>query len=81
MAAKIVTSTENLFCEDWLDFRKKGIGGSDASVVCGINRYKSQVELWMEKTNHMPPQEVGESAYWVTVLEQNVKREFTKRTK
>lgn len=79
MAAKIVTSTENLSYEDWLDFRKKGIGGSDASVVCGINRYKSPVELWMEKTNRMPPQEAGESAYWGTVLEPLVREEFSKR--
>ncbi len=78
--AKIVTSTENLDYSDWLEFRKKGIGGSDASVVCGINRYKSPVELWMEKTNRMSPQEAGESAYWGTVLEPIVREEFSKRT-
>ncbi|MCM1277019.1 MAG: YqaJ viral recombinase family protein, partial [Lachnospiraceae bacterium] len=62
MTAKIVTSTENLPYEEWLEFRKKGVGGSDAAVVCGISKYKSPVELWMEKTNRMPPQEAGESA-------------------
>lgn len=80
MTAKIVTSTENLSYEDWLEFRKSGIGGSDASVVCGINRYKSPMELWMEKTNRIPPQEAGESAYWGTQLEPLVRAEFTKRT-
>ncbi len=80
MTAKIVTSTENLPYEEWLKFRKKEIGGSDASVVCGINKYKSPVELWMEKTYRMPPQEAGESAYWGTLLESLVREEFTKRT-
>ena len=80
MAAKIVISTENLPYEEWLDFRKTGIGGSDASVVCEMNRYKSPVELWMEKTNRQPPQEVGESAYWGTQLEPIVREEFSKRT-
>lgn len=80
MTAKIVTSTENLPYEEWLEFRKKGICGSDASVVCGINKYKSPVALWMEKTNRMPPQEAGESAYWGTRLESLVRDEFTKRT-
>lgn len=80
MTAKIITSTENLPYEEWLDFRKSGIGGSDASVVCGINRYKSPVELWMEKTGRQPHQEAGESAYWGTQLEPIVREEFTKRT-
>lgn len=80
MAAKIVTSTENLSYEEWLEFRKTGIGGSDASVVCEMNRYKSPVELWMEKTNRQPPQEAGESAYWGTQLEPIVREEFSKRT-
>lgn len=80
MTAKIVTSTENLSYEEWLEFRKTGIGGSDASVVCGINRYKSPVELWMEKTGRQPHQEAGESAYWGTQLESIVREEFTKRT-
>lgn len=80
MAAKIIAETENMSYEEWLDFRKSGIGGSDASVVCGINRYKSPVELWMEKTGRQPHQEAGESAYWGTQLEPLVRDEFTKRT-
>lgn len=80
MSAKIVTSTENLPYEEWLELRKTGIGGSDASVVCGINRYKSPIELWMEKVNNFPPQEASESAYWGTQLESLVRAEFTKRT-
>lgn len=80
MSAKIVTSTDNLPYEEWLELRKAGIGGSDASVVCGINRYKTPIELWMEKTNNFPPQEAGESAYWGTQLESLVREEFTKRT-
>ena len=80
MGTKIVTSTENLPYEEWLEFRKTGIGGSDASVVCGINKYKTPIELWMEKVNDFPPQEAGESAYWGTQLESIVREEFTKRT-
>ena len=80
MSAKIVTSTENMPYEEWLELRKTGIGGSDASVVCGINRYKTPIELWMEKVNNFPPQEAGESAYWGTQLESLVRAEFTKRT-
>jgi len=80
MPAKVLVSTENMPYTDWLEYRKQGIGGSDASVVCGINRYKSPVELWMEKTNQIPSQEAGEAAYWGTQLEPFVRAEFTKRT-
>ena len=80
MPAKVLVSTENMPYEDWLEYRKQGIGGSDASVVCGINRYKSPIELWMEKTGQLPHQEAGEAAYWGTQLEPFVRAEFTKRT-
>ena len=80
MTAKVLAMTENLPYADWLEYRKQGIGGSDASVVCGINRYKSPVELWMEKTDQLPYQEAGEAAYWGTQLEGLVRAEFTKRT-
>jgi predicted phage-related endonuclease len=43
---KTLVSTVDLPFEDWLEYRKQGLGGSDASVVCGVNRYKSPVELW-----------------------------------
>lgn len=78
--ANILAVTENMPYEDWLEWRKKGIGGSDASVVCGISRYKSPVELWLDKTGQLPYQEAGEAAYWGTQLEALVRAEFTKRT-
>lgn len=78
--AIILASTENMDYADWLDWRRKGIGGSDASIVCGINKYKSPVELWLDETGQLPYDEAGEAAYWGTVLESLVKSEFTKRT-
>jgi len=80
MSANILVSTDNMPYEEWLEYRKLGIGGSDASVVCGINRYKSPVELWMEKTDQLPYKEAGEAAYWGTLLEAVVREEFSKRT-
>jgi len=80
MSAIIAASTENMPYKDWLEYRKSGIGGSDASVVCGISRYKSLIELWMEKTNQLTYHEAGEAAYWGIQLESLVKSEFTKRT-
>ena len=80
MSANVLVSTENMPYEDWLEYRKQGIGGSDAAVACGISRYKSPVELWLEKTGQLPAQEAGEAAYWGTQLEPLVRAEFTRRT-
>ena len=35
--------------KEWLECRTR-IGGSDASAIVGMNPYKSNVELWEEKT-------------------------------
>ena len=78
--AKIIVSTENLPYAEWLEYRRHGIGGSDAAVVCGISRYKSPFELWLDKTGQLPKQEAGEPAYWGTLLEPVVRNEFQKRT-
>lgn len=36
--------------EKWLEIRRHGIGGSDAGAAVGLNRYKSNIDLWREKT-------------------------------
>ena len=35
---------------EWLCHRKKGIGGSDAGAVCGLNPYRSAMEVYLDKT-------------------------------
>lgn len=44
----------------WLDARKRGLGGSDAGTAVGVNRYKSNVELWREKTGLTEPEDIGD---------------------
>lgn len=36
--------------KEWLEWRKKGIGGSDAPIILGISPWKTSYELWEEKT-------------------------------
>jgi putative phage-type endonuclease len=74
-----LVNTENMSREEWLSWRNKGLGGSDASVICSLNKYKSPMELWMEKTGQIEPKEAREAAYWGTVMEPFIRNEFTKR--
>lgn len=77
---KNLVSTATMDRDDWLKWRQKGIGGSDASIICGINKYKSPIELWLEKTGQDEPKEAGEPAYWGNIMEPIIREEFTRRT-
>ena len=50
MSAKVLVKTADLSRADWLRYRTMGIGGSDVSVIAGINPYRSVYQLWLEKT-------------------------------
>lgn len=47
--------------EEWLRLRGNGIGGSDAACVVGKNKYKSNVDLWMEKTGRVKPSDISDN--------------------
>lgn len=36
--------------DEWLEFRKKGLGASDAPIVMGVSPWTTPHELWEEKT-------------------------------
>ena len=38
--------------EQWLEERKKGIGGSDVACILGMSPYKTNVALWEEKSRY-----------------------------
>ena len=78
---KKVVPTKTLSREEWLQLRRTGIGGSDASVIMGINPWRSVFQLWEEKTGAVPLGDSGnEFTYWGNVMEPILRREFMKRT-
>lgn len=46
--------------EEWLEARKHGIGASEASCIIGVNPWKSNVELWKEKTGKTNAQNIDD---------------------
>jgi len=76
----VLVNTQNLSNEEWLEWRKQGLGGSDIATICGLNKYKSPIELWMEKTGQIESKPAGEAAYWGNVMEPIVRNEFSLRT-
>lgn len=49
--------------EEWLINRRKGLGGSDCSAVIGFNPYKSNVDLWREKTGRIEQEDISDKPY------------------
>ncbi len=49
--------------DEWLKARLNHIGGSDASVCVGMNPYKTNVELWEEKTGQRKPEDISGKDY------------------
>ena len=85
MTAKRLINTKDLSREDWLQFRKQGIGSSDAAAACGIHPYLSMLELWMIKTGRMSS-DIDESIegysplYWGNTLEPMVAKYYQEHT-
>ena len=61
MAYKIIlTAKQGEDRNKWLLVRNKGIGGSDAGAILGLNPYKKPYKLWLEKTGAKEPEDISE---------------------
>ena len=81
MFANVLVETDKLSKEEWLKWRKRGIGGSDVSCLLGINKWNSEIELWLDKTNQTnePPVE-NEAMTWGTIMEPIIRNHFAEVT-
>ncbi|MFK4432216.1 hypothetical protein COM08_11895 [Bacillus wiedmannii] len=81
MQAKVLINTLNMEHNQWLQVRTQGIGGSDVSAIAGLNKWKSAVQVFLEKTQAIEKEDIqSEAAYFGNVLEEVVAKEFSKRT-
>lgn len=77
MNTNILVETDGLSREEWLRWRKCGIGGSDVSCLLGINKWKSEIELWLDKTNQTnEPAEENEAMQWGNIMEPIIRNHF-----
>lgn len=73
-------STLGMKREEWLKLRKKGIGGSDAGAVCGLNPYTSPVAVYRDKTTDSVDMSDNEAMRQGRDLEEYVAQRFTEET-
>lgn len=55
MQALRLVSTKDMEHDEWLEWRRSGIGGSDVAAICGLSRYKSALEVYLDKIGEIPP--------------------------
>lgn len=77
---KRLVSTVNLDRDTWLQYRKKGIGGSDAGAVCGLNPYSSPMKVYYDKISDETSDYDNEAMRQGRDLEDYVARRFTEET-
>lgn len=79
-----LVDTRTLDRGQWLAVRQGGIGSSDAATAVGLNPYKSQLELWLEKTGRATAKEetagMDDPCYWGTLLEPYVATAYQQHT-
>lgn len=46
--------------EEWIQERRNGIGASDAGSIIGVNPWKTNVQLWAEKTGQREPEDISQ---------------------
>ena len=76
----IKTSTVDMSREEWLEHRRKTIGGSEAACILGLNPWTSPYSVWAEKLGKLPPRDDNEAMRQGRDLESYVAQRFTEET-
>lgn len=77
---KKLVSTLHLDKAEWLRYRKRGIGGSDAGAVCGLNPYRTAMEVYQDKVTDEIEEIDNEAMREGRDLEDYVAKRFTEAT-
>lgn len=73
-------STSKITHDEWLEYRRMSLGGSDASSIIGLNAWSSPYTVWADKLGKLPPKEDSEPMRLGRDLEEYVAKRFTEAT-
>lgn len=66
--------------ESWLKERQTGIGGSDAAAVLGLSKWKTPLDIYLEKRGETGNQPDSEPMLWGRALEPVIRQQYADRT-
>lgn len=78
--ARVFADTRDMSRDEWLGMRRKGIGGSDASAIMGVNPYSSPLSVYLDKIGKGKGEEENEAMREGRDLEDYVAKRFTEET-
>ena len=64
---------------EWLELRRKGIGGSDAAAIAGLNPWRGPLSVYLSKIGASPETDTNEAMEWGIELEDVIARKFSQR--
>lgn len=65
---------------DFMRNRASGLGGTDAAAALGVSRWKSPLDVYLDKRGEAPPVEDNAAMYWGRTLEPIVREEYERQT-
>lgn len=77
---KVLADTRTISHDEWLELRRKGIGGSDAGAIIGMNPWASPYTVWLDKLGRLPAKEDNEAMRVGRDLEPYVAERFCEAT-
>ena len=80
MQARVFANTKDMPREQWLETRRKGIGGSDAAAILGMSHYSTPYSVFADKMGALPEKEDSEAMRQGRDLEEYVAERFTAET-
>lgn len=66
--------------EEWLQQRRRGIGGSDAAAVLGLSKWSTPLQVYYQKLGEAPPIPESEPMRWGKLLEPVLRQEYADQT-
>jgi len=81
LGARLVIAPSLTDRRAWLEWRRGGIGASDAAAIAGLDPFKGAMSIWLDKTHRLPlDDDDAEYRRWGNLLEPAIAEEFEKRT-
>lgn len=77
---KLLISTKGMPQNTWLEYRRRGIGGSDAAAIVGMSPYATAYTVWADKTGRLTEKDDSEAMRLGRDLEDYVASRFTEKT-
>ena len=66
--------------QEWLRERKNYLGGTDLAAICGLNPYRTALDVYLDKTSDDISEETNAAMRWGTLLEDVVAKEYAQVT-